>query len=122
MDTYVYRVEIVDAEIEIAEGVPGTYDDVKEIWVEPATGAIVNQSDDQQRYLEDGSQVLDLQIQFTEDQVKDSVSDTEESLFTLNLITKIVPLVGFIGGAVLLLAGILVLLRRRRAGSTTDAG
>jgi hypothetical protein len=122
MDTYVYRVEIADAEIEIAEGVPGTYDDVKEIWVEPATGAIVNQSDDQQRYLEDGSQVLDLQIQFTEDQVKDSVSDTEESLFTLNLITKIVPLVGFIGGAVLLLAGILVLLRRRRAGSTTDAG
>ena len=118
LDTYVYRVEITDAEIEIAEGVPGTYDDVKEIWVEPRTGAIVNQTDDQQRYLEDGDQVLDLQIAFTEDQVKKSVADTEDSLSTLNLITKIVPLVGFIGGAVCLLAGIFLLIRGRKSQAT----
>ena len=62
VETYVYRVEIVDAPIEIAEGVPGTYTDTKEIFVEPVTGAILNQTDDQQRYLEDGTQVLDLQL------------------------------------------------------------
>ena len=38
LDTYVYKVTITDADIEIAEGVPGTYDDVKEIFVEPKTG------------------------------------------------------------------------------------
>ena len=118
LDTYVYRVEISNAEIEIAEGVPGTYDDVKEIWVEPRTGAIVNQTDDQQRYLEDGDQVLDLQIAFTEDQVEKSVADTEDNLSTLNLITKIVPLVGFIGGAVCLLAGIFLLMRGRKSQTT----
>lgn len=120
LDTYVYRVEINDAEIEIAEGVPGTYDDVKEIWVEPRTGAIVNQSDDQQRYLEDGTQVLDLQIEFTEEQVKNDVADTEDNLSTLNLITKIVPLVGFIGGGVCLLAGIFFLLRGRKSRATAE--
>ena len=66
--TYVYKVVTEDAPIEIAEGVKGTYDDVTTIYVEPRTGAILNQTDDQQRYLENGDKVLDLQLAFTDAQ------------------------------------------------------
>ena len=68
VDVYVYAITISDAPIEIAEGVDGTYDNEIEIWVEPKTGAIQQQTQDQQRYLADGTQVLDLKIGFTEDQ------------------------------------------------------
>ena len=106
LDTYVYTVTITDADIEIAEGVPGTYDDVKEIFVEPKTGAIVNQTDDQQRYLADGTTALDLQLAFTDEQIATSVASTEDSLGSLNLITRTVPLIGFIGGSLALIAGL----------------
>ena len=85
---------------------PGTYDDVKEIFVEPKTGSIVNQTDDQQRYLADGTTALDLQLAFTDEQIKTSVASTEDSLGSLNLITRTVPLIGFIGGSLALVAGL----------------
>ena len=106
LDTYVYKVTIADADIEVAEGVAGTYDAVKEIFVEPKTGSIVNQTDDQQRYLADGSTALDLQLAFTDEQITKSVADTEDSLGSLNLITRTVPLIGFIGGSLALVAGL----------------
>lgn len=121
MEAYVYKVTIKDAPIKIGD-LDGTYDDVKEVFVEPATGAIVNQTDDQQRYLADGTKVLDLQIAFTPDQVKTSVADTQDSLNSLNLITKTVPLVGFIGGALCLLGGAALLLTARRRSSDETSG
>ena len=111
LETYVYKVTIADADIEIADGVAGTYDDVKEIFVEPRTGSIVNQTDDQQRYLADGSTALDLQLAFTDDQITKSVADTEDNRGTLTLITKTVPLIGFVGGSLALLAGLLLAVR-----------
>ncbi|WP_269217248.1 DUF3068 domain-containing protein [Nocardioides sp. cx-173] len=114
VECYVYQVDISDEEIEVAEGVPGTYDQAVEIWVEPTTGAILQQTQDQQRFLEDGTQVLDLKIAFTEDQVKESSSDAKDNVARLNLITKTVPIVGLSAGAILILAGILLLLGARR--------
>ena len=67
VDCYRYKINIKDAPIEVAEGVKGTYTNEVVIWVEPKTGAIQNQSQDQQRYLEDGTEVLNLQAQFTPD-------------------------------------------------------
>ena len=115
MSAYVYKITAQGLPINIAEGVPGTYDSVKEIYVDPTTGAIVNQTDDQQRSLADGKLVLDLQLGFTDDQIKKSVSETEDSASSLNLITKTVPLVGIIGGLLLLIAGGVVLMRARAA-------
>lgn len=111
VETYVYRVTIEDAEVEIAEGVTGTYDDVKEIYVEPTTGSILNQTDDQQRYLADGTQVLDLQLAFTEDQQKESADEARSKARLITLAVTIVPIVGFVGGPLCMLAGILLLLR-----------
>ncbi len=113
LDTYVFTVTSTDAPIEIAEGVPGTYDGVKQIFVEPRTGAIVNQTDDQQRYLADGSTALDLQLEFTDEQVKKSVADTKDRMGTLSLISTTVPLIGFVGGSLALLAGLFLVLGAR---------
>jgi hypothetical protein len=120
VETYVYKVTIEDATIEIAEGVEGTYDDVKEIFVEPTTGAIVNQTDDQQRFLEDGTQVLDLQLAFTDDQQQESGDEAKSKALLINLAVTIVPIVGFVGGPLCLLAGILLLMRGRN--DKTDTG
>lgn len=114
LETYVYRVSIDEAPIEIAEDTPGTYTDLKEIYVDPRTGKIIHQTDDQQRYLEDGTEVLDLQLAFTEDQQAENVADAEESISGLDLLTKTVPLIGFIGGSLVLLLGLFLVLTGRR--------
>lgn len=111
--TYVYKVSIKDAPIEIADGVSGTYDDAKEIYIEPKTGAIINQTDDQQRTLADGTKALDLQLAFTDAQVKANVDDAEKNVGSLDLITRTVPLVGLVGGAVLVLAGLFLAMSGR---------
>ena len=113
VETYVYKVTIEDASIEIAEGVEGTYDDAKEIFVEPTTGSILNQTDDQQRYLEDGTQVLDLQLAFTDDQQEASADEAASKARLINLAVTVVPIVGFVAGPLCMLAGILLLLRGR---------
>ena len=120
VDVNVYRVELTDEVAEVAAGTQGTYSTVKEIWVEPQTGAIVNQTEDQQRWLEDGTQVLDLQLAFTEDQVATSAADAKDNMASLDLIEKTVPMVGLIGGPVLLALG-LVLVRRTKSPVTAES-
>lgn len=114
LETYVYKVSISDAPIEITDGVPGTYDDEKEIWVEPVTGAIVDQSDSQVRYGEDGEEALALQLSFTDEEVEESVDDAEANASKLNLVTKTVPLIGFVVGIPMALIGIALLVMARR--------
>lgn len=114
-ETYVYKVTTKDAPIDIAEGVKGTYDDETTIYVEPKTGAILNQTDNQQRYLENGDKVLDLQLAFTPAQQKKSVDDNKSDRFLLGLVSSIVPIVGIVGGLILLgVAGFLLAADRRR--------
>jgi hypothetical protein len=116
IETYRYQINIDEEPIEIAEGVSGTYTNEVSIWVEPKTGAILNQSQDQQRYLESGAQVLNLRAEFTDDQIKESVDDAESNMLQLSLLVW-APIIGFIGGGLALLAGIaLVLTGRRRDG------
>lgn len=114
LEVYRYKVTIDDAPIEIGEGIDGTYTDSKINYVEPKTGTIVNQVDDQQRYLADGTQVLDLQVGFTDDQVAFNVKDTKKNVASLQLLTRTIPIVGFVGGVILLAAGALLIRGSRR--------
>ena len=112
---YVYEVTVPPTETVIAgEDTKGDYSTEKSIYVEPKTGAIVNQTQNEIRSLPDGTKVLDLQVEFTEDQVKKSVEETEDSLSTLTLATKTGPLVGYILGGLLLIAGLVLLALSRR--------
>lgn len=105
LETYKYHISLDEVPAEIIDGVQGTYSQDKYIWVEPRTGAIVNQTQDETRTLEDGSVVLDLQLAFTEDQVASGVSDAKDNKASIDLVTGTLPLIGFIGGIIALLAG-----------------
>ena len=111
LETYVYKVSVVEAPAEVAAGTQGTYSTAKEILVEPKTGSIVNQTEDQQRWLADGTPALDLQLAFTDEQVETSVADTEDNLSLLTLIEVVLPIVGLVGGPLLLVVGFLMMRR-----------
>ncbi len=115
LEVYVYTVSIADADIMITDDVPGTYDDDKEIWVEPLTGSIINQIDSQARYNEDGDTVLALDLAFTEEQIATMVADSKEQVDSLNLVRETVPRIGLAVGIPLALLGVgLTLFGRRK--------
>ena len=113
LETYVFKVSIDQAPTTLSEGVTGTYTDQKEVFVEPHTGSIIDQVDNQQIVLDDGTPALDLQLSVTDESVASAVADAKDDVASLNLITRVVPIVGFVGGVVLILLGI-VLMRRSR--------
>jgi Porin PorA len=120
LEVYEFHMVIDGATIEIAEGVEGTYDFEKTMMIEPTTGAIVDQSQHDVRTLEDGTNALDMQIQFTDDIVAQGVSDAKENLSGIKLVTQTVPLVGVIGGPLLIIAGVFLLVRSRRKPEPAD--
>jgi hypothetical protein len=114
LETYRYHVLVEDAPAEVVEDVDGVYSQDKYIWIDPTTGSIVNQTQHEVRELEDGSPLLDMELAFTDEQVEANVADAEDNTQSLDLLTKTLPLVGFIGGAIALLAGLFLFLRGRR--------
>lgn len=119
LETYKYHVLVEDAPAEVVEGVDGVYSQDKYLWIDPTTGSIINQTQHEVRELEDGSPLLDLQLGFTEDQVSANAADAKDNGGSLGLLTETLPLVGFIGGVLALLAGAFLFLRARRSETTT---
>jgi hypothetical protein len=91
------------------------------MWIEPNTGSIVDQEQHDVRTLPNGDPLLDLQLSFTDEQVSANVDDASANVSSLTLITKTVPLVGFIGGAICIIAGILLLVSGRRKNKSEPA-
>lgn len=119
IDTYHFRVSVEDQPAEVAPATQGTYSNTIDMWVEPRTGAIIDQRQDQQRSIGD-QQVLDLQAEFTDEQVETFADDARDNISQLDLVTRTAPLVGFIGGGVLFLAGLALVLTGRRRDPGTD--
>lgn len=113
LETYRFSYTVTDEPIEVATGVEGTYDNVITVNVDPRTGSIVKSGQDQQRYLADGTQALDIQVVTDDDTVKTAVDEAKANGSSLTLLLTVVPVVGFVGGALCLLAGALLLARRR---------
>jgi hypothetical protein len=120
LETYRFTYTVTDEAIEIAEGVDGTYDNTVTVNVDPKTGSIVRSGQDQQRFLEDGTPVLDIQVIGTDEVVKDSVDEAKANGKSLFMLLTVVPIVGFVGGVLCLLGGFL-LLRRKPEGGTRVA-
>lgn len=114
LETYKYRVVVDEESAEVVDGVQGVYSQDKFLWIDPVTGSIINQTQQELRTLENGDVLLDLDLAFTEDQVTDNVESAKDSGSTIELITRTVPLVGFIGGALALLAGAFLVFAGRR--------
>jgi hypothetical protein len=114
LETYRFTVEANDVPIEIADGVDGTYSTLKTIYVEPLTGAIVDQKEVQSRTTTDGDPVLALKLGFTDAQIKTSVDDANANVDKLNLLRNTLPLISLILGLLTLIPGI-ILWRRNQA-------
>lgn len=106
LEVYRFVMSVDEEPAEIADGVEGTYSNDTTMWVEPKTGAIIDQEFHDVRAV-DGTPVLDLELAFTDDQVADYVADAEDNIFLIDLASTYVPLIGFIGGPILLILGIL---------------
>ena len=115
LSTYRFTYTVTDEPIGIAEGIDGTYDNTVTVNVDPKTGSIVRSGQDQQRFLEDGTPVLDIQVIGTDDIVKDAVDEAKANGKSLSMLLTVVPIVGFVGGVLCLLGGLL-LLRRKPGG------
>jgi hypothetical protein len=120
-EVYVYKVNIVEEPIEIAEGVPGLYSDVEEISIEPRTGAFIKVDRTVTQTGADGTPVLYLQIVYTDDEIKDSLKEANDAADKLHLLTSTVPLIGYIGGGICLIAGLALLLLGRPEDDEVDA-
>lgn len=118
VETYKFDVDVKDEPAEVVTDIDGIYSMDKSMWIEPVTGAIIKQEQHEVRTLENGDVLLDLNIAFTDDQVKTNASDAEDNISSLNLLTKTVPLIGYIVGPLLILIGaVLFFLSRRGSGS-----
>jgi hypothetical protein len=122
LDTYVFNLVVEEEPAEVIPDTEGLYSQEKTYWVEPITGTIIKQTQVEQRALEDGTVLLDLDIAFTDDQVATNVSDTRENADSLTLITETVPTVGLAAGIPLVVIGLglLVWSRRQRSTSSTS--
>ncbi|GAA5130549.1 DUF3068 domain-containing protein [Alloalcanivorax gelatiniphagus] len=105
LETYRYHVLVEEQPAEVVTDVDGVYSQDKYIWIDPVTGAIINQTQHEVRELPDGSPLLDMQLDFTEDQVSANAADAKSNGDNLTLLTRTVPLVGLIGGVLALLVG-----------------
>jgi hypothetical protein len=117
LEVYAYKISVSDVPIELSDGVPGTYATEREIWIDPTTGAIVNQFETQERLDEDGNTFLALDYGFTDEQIAGNVEDAKSNSSALNLVTETVPLIGWIVGIPALLVGVALQLMRRRSST-----
>ena len=108
---YKFSYSVADEPAEISEGISGLYSMNKTMWIDKATGSIIDESDKQVRKLDDGTPVLDLDISFTDETVAANVKDAKANNSQLSLVAKapwVLGLLGLLagaGGAFLLLAG-----------------
>jgi len=111
LDTYRFVATVEDEPVDVAEGVSGTYTNTVTVNVDPQTGAIVKGGQDQQRYLDSGTQVLDVDIEWTPDTIDNAVDDAKANDRLLNLLLTVLPIVGFALGALFLVGGLLLVRR-----------
>lgn len=97
---------------------PRFYQNVRTMWVEPVTGAIVNGQEVQKQFLAgaDGTTeamvILDGTLAFTELNVSESVKQAADGKKQLDLIQKTIPLVLLVVGLILVAGGFFLLLRK----------
>lgn len=113
LDVYVYEYTTNVGPVNLVMDINGTYFATYTFYVEPKTGQIMKQVIHQERIQAGVETVLELDLEFTEDQVASNVADAKDSLSQLRLIEVIIPIVGFAVGIPLVLIGVVLLLRRR---------
>jgi hypothetical protein len=114
LTTYRYDVDVPSTPAQVLEGVQGLYTQNKSIWVEPRTGSIVKQTQDETRTLPNGDPLLALDIEYTPNSVTAAVDQASSKASSLRLLTGVIPIVGLVLGLLLIGIGLLLVLGGRR--------
>lgn len=120
LTTYRFDVDVPSTPAEVLDGVQGLYTQDKSIWVEPRTGSIVKQTQDETRTLPNGDPLLALDIEYTPQSVTKAVDDAGSKASSLRLLTGILPIVGLVLGLLLIGLGLFLVLGGRRRGADAD--
>lgn len=114
MDLTVYKfvVDTGDQDYLVKGVAPGTYRDIKTVYVEPTTGVIVKGVQDQTQTLEDGTVALKVKLTFTDKTVQDQVDLADSSLSKLNIVGLYAPIGAGVLGIACLVGGFLILRRK----------
>lgn len=115
LDVYLFKTSIEASDVEVLSGIQGRYVDEATYYVEPKTGAIQNKVEHQERYLGEDQLFLQLDVKFTDDQIKETVDSTQSSLTMLNAVTLIFPIIAYVLGAVLIVLAVVITRRRATA-------
>jgi Porin PorA len=94
------------------------YSNIRTLWIEPETGAIIDAQEEQLSTLEvDGVEeatITDVTLAYTDDTVSFNVSEWEDEALQLKLLRVWIPLYGGIAGLILLVVGVGLLLSSQR--------
>lgn len=121
LTTYKFDVDVPSTPAEVLSGVQGLYTQHKSIWVEPRTGSIVKQTQDETRTLPNGDPLLTLNLEYQPDTVTKAVHDAGDKASKLRLLTGVLPIVGLVGGVLLVILGLWLLLGGRRRSARSGA-
>ncbi|KGN38882.1 DUF3068 domain-containing protein [Knoellia subterranea] len=96
-NTYKFVIDVQDEPAEISSGIQGTYSSLKTMWIDPRTGAIQNQTEQQVRKLDNGQTVLDLDFGFTDETIAANIKDAKANDSKLGLVGKLPLITGLLG-------------------------
>lgn len=116
LQTYKFVVRVPKTKTFIVQGVKGTYQLVRTMWVEPITGSIVDQTRHEVRLLPDGTTVIDLHDHFSRGTVAAFVDGRKSDISRLHLYETVAPIVSCVLGVLLLVAGLFLALLRGEPG------
>lgn len=116
LETYKFEYSVDGVSTEIASGTQGTYTQNKVYWIDPGTGSIIKQTQDELRELPNGEAALDLELAYTDETVQNNVDAAKDNNATLKLISTWIPLFGGIIGVLALLGGAFLAVTGNRGG------
>ncbi len=119
VETYQFDVDVPKTTAEISEGTQGTYESHQTLWVEPKTGAYIDQSVKQAVGLPDGTVVFDADLRYTADTVTANADDAKGNIRLLWILDVFMKWIAPVIGIVLIVVGIVV-LRKPRKQDTSD--
>ncbi|MFN8098205.1 MAG: DUF3068 domain-containing protein [Dermatophilaceae bacterium] len=117
LNTYKFNLKVNNEAAEISSGVQGTYSQDKTMWIDPVTGAIIDQVEHQTRILPDGTTALDLNLKMDDGTIKMNVDSAKSNGGKLGLVGRLPWIAGLLG----LVATALGFVLMRRRGPDAEA-
>ncbi|WP_028658754.1 DUF3068 domain-containing protein [Nocardioides insulae] len=128
LETYEYRASVPESPgVTFAKAAEpggqdtvGVYETEQTMWVDPTTGAFIDQQGSQRMTTGDGTVLLDIQVEYTEGTVADNVASAKSASRTLGILTVWLPIGGLVFGLLLIAGGILLHRRSGRRAEETS--